>query len=73
MELHLQISLRENPKYFEYLKNHSYYMKDLNRGVITYNDFVKQMKVEYKERTSDKISTIIDNIDLVSTLIDTLN
>ncbi len=72
MELEQQIKFRENEKYFNYLKNNSYYFKELNRGNITYEQFVKDMKIKYKERTSDKISSFIDNIDIVSSIIDTL-
>ncbi len=72
MEVDLQVKFRENEKYFQYLKDNSYYFKELNRGNITYDTFVKDMKVKYKERTSDKISSFIDNIDIVSSIIDTL-
>ena len=71
MEYDLQYKLRENEKYFNYLKENSYYIKYLNRGDITYKDFIDDMKIKYKERTSDKVSGIIDNIDLVSTIMDT--
>ena len=71
MEYDLQYKLRENEKYFNYLKANSYYIKYLNRGDITYKDFIDDMKIKYKERTSDKVSGIIDNIDLVSTIMDT--
>lgn len=72
MQLDLQIKLRENEKYFNYLKQNSYYIKYLNRGDIDYKKFTDEMKVRYKERTSDKVSSFIDNIDLVSTIIDTI-
>ncbi len=72
MELETQVKFRENTKYFNYLKDNSYYIKELNRGTIDYDRFVKDMKVLYKERTSDKISNFIDNIDIVSSIIDTL-
>lgn len=71
MEIETQIKIRENEKHFKYLKENSYYFKYLNRGDITYKKFVDDMKVKYKERTSDKVSNFIDNIDLVSTIIDT--
>ncbi len=72
MEIDMQMKFRENPKYYEYLKQNSYYFKELNRGNVDYKRFIDDMKIKYKERTSDKISNFIDNIDLVSTLIDTL-
>lgn len=72
MEVQTQVSLREDEKNFKHLKENSYYIKYLNRGDITYKKFASDMKVMYKERTSDKVSSFIDNIDLVSTIIDTL-
>lgn len=73
MELELQVVLRENEKYFNYLKQNSYYIKYLNRGDIDYKTFINDMKTRYKERTTDKISKVIDNIDLINTVLDTLN
>lgn len=72
MQLDTQIKIRENEKYFNYLKDNSYYIKYLNRGDIDHKKFIDDMKVTYKERTSDKISSFIDNIDMVSTIIETL-
>ncbi len=72
MEIETQIKLRDNEKYFNYLKENSYYIKYLNRGSVTYEKFLNDMKIKYKERTSDKVSNFIDNIDLVSTIIETL-
>ena len=37
---------------------------------MNYEMFVKEMKSKYKERTSDKIEKVIDNIDLVSNILD---
>ncbi len=72
MEIDLQMKLRENSKYFNYLKENSYYIKELNRGTLDYKTFLKDMKIRYKERTSDKISSFIDNIEIVSEVINTL-
>lgn len=71
MEIKLQMELRENEKYYNYLKENSYYIKYLNRGHIDYKKFVTDMKIKYKERTSDKVSGFIDNIDIVSSLMQT--
>ncbi len=72
MNLEVQMKFRNNEKLYNYLKQNSYYIKELNRGLIDFDAFSKDMKIKYKERTSDKISSFIDNIDLVSSLIDTL-
>ena len=72
MEMFLQMSFRENPKMFELLKQNSYYFKGLNRGVVDYKKFVSDMKVKYKERTSDKLESIMDNMELVSSVLNVL-
>ena len=64
--------LRENSKMFELLKQNSYYFKGLNRGVVDYKKFVSDMKVKYKERTSDKLESIMDNMELVSSVLNVL-
>ena len=72
MEKFLQMSFRENPKMFELLKQNSYYFKGLNRGVVDYKKFVSDMKVKYKERTSDKLESIMENMELVSSVLNVL-
>lgn len=72
MEKFLQMSFRENPKMFELLKQNSYYFKGLNRGVVDYKKFVSDMKVKYKERPQDKLESIMDNMELVSSVLNVL-
>lgn len=72
MEKFLQMSFRENPKMFELLKQNSYYFKGLNRGVVDYKKFVSDMKIKYKERPQDKLESIMDNMELVSSVLNVL-
>ena len=72
MESYLQIAFKENPKSYELLKGNSYYFKYLNRGVIDFKRFNQEMKEKYKERATDKIESIIDNMDLVSSVLNVL-
>ena len=72
MQLYNQIYFKNNIKEYNYLKENSWYFKYLNRGTKNYNDFVKDMKVKYKERATDKLSSAIDNIDIISSIIDTI-
>lgn len=64
------IAFKNDPKSYELLKENSQYIKYLIRGEMNYEMFVKEMKSKYKERTSDKIEKVIDNIDLVSNILD---
>ena len=63
----------EDDKLFEHLKENSYWIKELNRNPASFNIFVKQMKIIYKERPSDKINSAIDTIDIISSIVDTIN
>lgn len=72
MELQTQILFRQNPKYFELLKQNSYYFKYLNRGTIDFKKFNSDMKEKYKERTTDKLESLMDNMDLISSVLNVL-
>lgn len=66
------MAFRENPKSYDLLKQNSYYFKNLNRGVVDYKNFVSDMKVKYKERATDKLESIMDNMELVSSVLNVL-
>lgn len=70
MQLPNIIAFKENEKEYNYLKQNSYYFKDLNRGTKNYNNFIQDMKVKYKERATDKLNNMIDNIDMISSVLD---
>ena len=72
MEKYLQMSFRENIKAYDLLKENSYYFKALNRGTENYKTFLSDMKVKYKERVTDKLESIMDNMDLVSSILNVL-
>ena len=64
--------LKKDVKMYDILKHNSYYIKQLNRNPKFYNTFIKDMKEKYKLRTTDKINEVIDNIDLISSVLDAL-
>lgn len=72
MNLILQKKLMEDEKMAELLKQNSYWIKNLNRKEESYKDFVREMKVKYNLRVTDKINEAIDNIDLISSILETL-
>ena len=69
MELLLIKKFLDNPKMYEYLKQNSIWYKALNRDDSLYKEFENKMKELYHERTTDKISDVIDNIDLIESVI----
>ena len=73
MEYFLQKKLLEDKKFNKYLSENSNYIKYLNRNPEYYKEFMKIMKEQYKERATDKLSDAINTIDIVSSIIDTLN
>ena len=66
------MQFRENDKSYRQLKENSYYFKELNRGLIDYKKFNEDMKIKYKERVTDKINNVVENMDLISSVLDVL-
>ena len=72
MQLYNQIALRENEELYNYLKSNSAYFKLFNRDLIDSKTFLKEMKIKYKKRNSDKITKALDNMEMVSSILDIL-
>lgn len=72
MDIKIKLFLDSNPDYKKYLRNNSYWYKTLLRNPNLFDLFIEEVKEKYKLRTSDKISDIIDKIDMVSKFIDVL-
>ena len=72
MKLELIQKIKNDKKMYDLLKLNSYWIKDLNRDPNNYKRFVSEMKIKYKLRTTDRISDAIDNIDLITGILDTL-
>lgn len=64
--------IKENKKDYEYFKKNSYWIKELNRN-NNYKEFKTFIKEKYHLFITDKISNTIDNIDLISNVINVLN
>ncbi len=72
MDIRVKLFLDSNPNYKRYLRANSYWYKTLIRNPEMIDAFSQKVKEEYKLRTSDKISNIIDKIDMVSKFINVL-
>lgn len=72
MEYYLQNKLKEDKKFKRYLDENSGYIKYLNRNPESYKEFMKEMKTLYKERPTDKLNDAINTIDIVSSILNTL-
>ena len=73
MTKEIQLKLKNNPKYLEYLRTHSYWYKDLNRSANNYKRFEEEVKVNYKLRFPDKVEKTINMLDMLQTILGTLN
>lgn len=72
MDTRIKIMLDSNPDYKRYLRSNSYWYKTLNRNPEMIDNFIDEVKEKYKLRTSDKLSDLIDKIDMVSKFINVL-
>ena len=61
-DIHLKKFLREN----------SYWYKQLNRDSNNFNSFVSDMKVKYKLTTEDRINKMVDSMGMIQSLLDVL-
>lgn len=72
MQLITLYALKNDEKMHLFLHENSEWYKYLNRSSLNYQVFVKAMKKKYKLNTTDKISSTLDNIDLISSVIQTI-
>ena len=72
MPLEIQFKLRENPLYIKYLRENNIWYKRLIRNPNLFNKFIDEMKIKYKLRPSDKIEKIVDTLDIVSNLFNSM-
>ncbi len=71
MNRELLMFIKSKKNYYNYLKENSYWIKQINRenDIKTFTSFIKE---KYRLRTTDKISDAIDNIDLINNVLETL-
>lgn len=72
MDLIAQNKLFSNPKMSDLLKQNSYWFKDLNRNSDNLDKFISAMKDKYELNPTQKLEKVIDNIDLFSSVLETL-
>ena len=73
MTLDTQFKLKSNPLYIKYLHENSYWYKILNREPNKFNEFVEEVKTNYKLRPSDKINKMLSTFEMVSAIVSSLN
>lgn len=72
MILDIQFRIKNNPRYLQYIRDHSYWYKILNRNPLLFSAFEEKVREDYKLRTSDKISKALSTIELVQNIVSSL-
>ena len=72
MTLELQFKLKSNPLFIKYLHENSYWYKILNRDPDMFNDFVNEVKKNYKLRPTDRISEAINTFEMLTSIFSSL-
>ncbi len=67
-----QYKILTNPNYLKYLRENSYWYKELNRN-NNLKSFENEVKINYKLRTIDKVEKVTDTLDFISKIMSTLN
>ena len=68
MTLELQFKLKSNPLYIKYLHENSYWYKILNRNPNMFNEFVNEVKKNYKLRTSDRLNEALNTFEMITSI-----
>ena len=72
MQLEIMMKINENPIEKQFLREHSYWYKYLNRDINNYKYFIKDMKEKYKLTPTDKINKVMNNINMFKSFLDVL-
>ena len=68
MTLEVQFKLKSNPLFIKYLHENSYWYKILNREPDMFNEFVNEVKKNYKLRPSDKINEALNTFEMITSI-----
>ena len=72
MRFDIYMHINSNQVEKQFLREHAYWYKYLNRSNRYYKDFINEMKAKYKLTTTDKINKMADNINLFKSFLDVL-
>ena len=72
MKLDVQFKLKSNPLFIKYLHENSYWYKILNRDPDMFNEFVNEVKKNYKLRPTDRISEAINTFEMLTSIFSSL-
>ncbi|MCI6266562.1 MAG: YlbE-like family protein [Erysipelotrichaceae bacterium] len=72
MTYYVQNKINSDVNLKRFLRENSYWYKNLNRSERNFLEFVEDMRIKYKLTTSDKINRTIDNISMLQSFLEVL-
>lgn len=72
MKLNVLMNINSEPLQKQFLREHSYWYKYLNRSDAYYKEFVNDMKEKYKLTTADKLNKISNDINMFRSFLEVL-
>lgn len=72
MDLDTQFKIKNNPHYKRYIRENSSWYKILNRYPERFSEFENEVKDKYKLRMSDRISNVLDNIEMIEAILSSI-
>ena len=72
MILDVQFKIKQNPYYIEYLRENSYWYKILTRNPNAFREFEEKAKERFLLRPTDKISKILDTMEMINAVVSSL-
>lgn len=64
------VYIKQDPKLYEYLKYHSYWIERLTYDEYKIKDMIKDMKVELKDTVEDKLYVLNNRIKLFNEILE---
>lgn len=68
MEMSIALKLESDPQLHEYLLNHSYHYKELNRDSTYFETLMKEYKKYKREQMAKKVSDTVENIETITNI-----
>ena len=72
MTFDIQYKINNDINLKRFLRENSYWYKELNRDSDNFKYFVEDMKVKYKLTPTDRINKTIDNISMIQSFLEVL-
>ena len=69
----IKLRIDENPNLKQYLREHSYWYKYLDRNPQSIFEMEREMKALYHLTAEDKLRKLSNQLDLITTFLDVLN